>query len=301
MGHTGGVTEGARAVRRTLALLGAVADRGGASAKELAEELDLPLPTVYRLAGSLVDLDYLVHIKGAARYELGYKLHGLGVSLHRQIGLSAQVRREIVSLHQQTGYAAYLSVRRGTSLALAGARIDVTIQADSIDTKSADRDGHLRSGDFFDVEKYPTIRFASTEVTSPDADTLRVAGDLTIKDVTKPVVIDFEFEGSALDPFGNERVGLSGKVDVNRKDFGLTWNAALETGGVLVSENVTLVFEVSAIKQADADAAAEPVAEEAPVAEPVAETAKVTDPLAGGAQRTQQGGFVGWLKGLFSR
>lgn len=118
MGHTGGVTEGARAVRRTLALLEAVADRGGASAKELAEELDLPLPTVYRLAGSLVDLDYLVHIKGAARYELGYKLHGLGVSLHRQIGLSAQVRREIVSLHQQTGYAAYLSVRRGTSLAL---------------------------------------------------------------------------------------------------------------------------------------------------------------------------------------
>ena len=178
-----------------------------------------------------------------------------------------------------------------TGANLADARIDVTIQAASVDTKSADRDNHLRSGDFFDVETYPTIRFTSTQVTSPDAQTLRVAGDLTIKDVTKPVVIDFEYDGAALDPFGNQRVGLSGKVDVNRKDFGLVWNAALETGGVLVSENVTLAFEVSAIKQADAEAAAEPVAE-AP--EPV------EAPAAARAAQPESKGIAGWFKSLFS-
>ena len=179
-----------------------------------------------------------------------------------------------------------------TGANLEGARIDVTIQAASVDTKSADRDGHLRSGDFFDVETYPTIRFTSTSIEAVDAETLRVAGDLTIKDTTKPVVIDFDFDGAALDPFGNERVGLSGKVEVNRQDFGLVWNAALETGGVLVSENVTLVFEVSAIKQADADAPAdtpvEVVAEEKPlVVDAPAEAPKAT-------------GLVGWVKNLFA-
>lgn len=180
-----------------------------------------------------------------------------------------------------------------TGANLEDARIDVTIQAASVDTKSADRDGHLRSGDFFDVETYPMIRFASTSVTAADADTLRVAGDLTIKDATLPVVIDFEYDGAALDPFGNQRVGLSGKVDVNRKDFGLVWNAALETGGVLVSENVTLTFEVSAIKQADAEAPADAPAE-APVAEE--EPVVVDAPVAS----TQPSGFLGWMKNLFA-
>lgn len=133
---------------------------------------------------------------------------------------------------------------------LEGASIDLTMQAASIDTRSADRDGHLRSADFFDVETYPTLTFRSTEVTAVDEDTLRVTGDLTIKDVTRPVTVDFEFAGAATDPFGNERVGFEGSVVVNRKDFGLTWNAALETGGVLVSEKVTLEFEVSVIKSA---------------------------------------------------
>lgn len=177
-----------------------------------------------------------------------------------------------------------------TGANLEGARIDLTIQAASVDTKSADRDNHLRSGDFFDVETYPTIRFASTEVVAADADTLRVTGDLTIKDVTKSVTIDFEYEGAALDPFGNQRVGLTGKVDVNRKDFGLVWNAALETGGVLVSENVTLTFEVSAIKQ-DAAAPAEPAVESV---EPlVVEAPEVTED----AKPT---GLVGWVKNLFA-
>lgn len=191
-----------------------------------------------------------------------------------------------------------------TGANLEGARIDLTIQAGSVDTKSADRDGHLRSGDFFDVETYPTIRFTSTSIEALDAETLRVAGDLTIKDVTKPVVVDFDYDGAALDPFGNTRVGLSGKVDVNRKDFGLVWNAALETGGVLVSENVTLTFEVSAIKQADADAPAAPVADEPvaaePVAdEPVAEPTLVVDAPAA-SEAPQATGIVGWFKNLFA-
>lgn len=133
---------------------------------------------------------------------------------------------------------------------LEGASIELVIQAASVDTRSEDRDAHLRSGDFFDVENYPTLTFRSTEVTAADDETLRVTGDLTIKDVTRPVTVDFEYAGGATDPFGNERIGFEGSVVVNRKDFGLVWNAALETGGVLVSEKVTLEFEVSAIKNA---------------------------------------------------
>lgn len=133
---------------------------------------------------------------------------------------------------------------------LEGASIEVTMQAASVDTRAADRDGHLRSADFFDVENYPEITFRSTQVEAVDSDTLRVTGDLTIKDVSRPVTVDFDFHGAAQDPFGNVRIGFEGSVVVNRKDFGLTWNAALETGGVLVSEKVTLEFEVSAIKSA---------------------------------------------------
>ena len=133
----------------------------------------------------------------------------------------------------------------------ANSRLELTIQAASIDTRSADRDGHLRSNDFFDMEKYPTISFASTAVDKVDDDTYRVTGDLTIKGVTKPVTVDFEYAGTAVDPFGNTRLGLEGSVVVNRKDWGVSWNAALEAGGVLVSEKVTLEFEVSAIKAGD--------------------------------------------------
>jgi polyisoprenoid-binding protein YceI len=126
----------------------------------------------------------------------------------------------------------------------------LNVKVGSIDTRNADRDGHLRTNDFLDVEKYPELTFSSTEVRQLDETTVRVKGDLTIKDVTKPVEIDFEFQGAATDPFGNQRVGFEGSVVINRKDWGITWNAALETGGVLVSEKVTLEFEVSAIKNA---------------------------------------------------
>ena len=124
-----------------------------------------------------------------------------------------------------------------------------SIKTTSIDTGSPDRDAHLRSGDFFDVATYPEITFRSTDVRGSGED-YQVDGELTIKGVTRPVTLDVDFGGVATDPFGNVRVGFSGIVTVNRKDFGLTWNAALETGGVLVSDKVTLTIDVSAIKQA---------------------------------------------------
>lgn len=128
-------------------------------------------------------------------------------------------------------------------------RVDLAVQMASVDTGSTDRDGHLASGDFFDAEAFPTMTFASTSVAANGSD-WDVTGDLTIKGVTKPVTVKFEHTGSAQDPFGNVRVGFEGETTINRKDWGLTWNAALETGGVLVSEKIKLEFDVSAIKSA---------------------------------------------------
>jgi polyisoprenoid-binding protein YceI len=133
---------------------------------------------------------------------------------------------------------------------LSQTKIQVSIKADSINTHNEQRDGHLRSNDFLDIENNPEITFVSSEVVPVDDETLRVTGDLTIKGTTKPVTIDFAYEGAATDPFGNERVGFSGSVVVNRKEWGVSWNAALEAGGVLVSEKVTLEFDISAIRQA---------------------------------------------------
>jgi polyisoprenoid-binding protein YceI len=127
--------------------------------------------------------------------------------------------------------------------------IALTIQVGSVDTRNADRDGHLKSGDFLEIEKFPTITFASTS-TKAVGSTLEVTGDLTIKDVTKSVTVPFDFEGGAVDPYGNVRIGFEGSVAINRRDYGVTWNAALETGGVLVSDKITLEFEISAIKSA---------------------------------------------------
>jgi polyisoprenoid-binding protein YceI len=128
-------------------------------------------------------------------------------------------------------------------------RIELTIQARSIDTGNADRDNHLRSNDFFDMDNYPEITFVSTSVEKEGETTYRVTGDLTIKGISKPVTIEFDYNGAAVDPFQNERIGFEGTVTVNRKDWGVNWNAALEAGGVLVSDKVVLEFDVSAIKQ----------------------------------------------------
>jgi polyisoprenoid-binding protein YceI len=130
----------------------------------------------------------------------------------------------------------------------AASSVRLTIQTASVDTGSADRDGHLKSGDFFDAETYPEISFVSTQVEKVEDDVWNITGQLTIKDVTRPVTISFEETGSAQDPFGNLRIGFEGGTSINRKDWGLTWNAALETGGVLVSEKIKLDFDVSAIK-----------------------------------------------------
>ncbi len=132
----------------------------------------------------------------------------------------------------------------------AAAQLELTIKAASIDTRNADRDGHLRSNDFFDMDTYPEISFVSTAV-EQSGDDYQVTGDLSIKGVTKPVTVDFEYTGTAVDPYGNTRIGLDGKTTVNRKDWGVNWNAALEAGGVLVSEKVTLEFDVSAIRSGE--------------------------------------------------
>ncbi|MCX2181660.1 YceI family protein [Streptomyces sp. SKN60] len=136
----------------------------------------------------------------------------------------------------------------GTDPAASSASIDVRIA--SIDTGIADRDGHLRSGDFFDAETFPLMTFRSTEAAHLGGDKYQVKGDLTIKDVTKPLAIDLEFNGTATDVYGNERVGFEGTAEILRSDWGLTWNAALETGGVMVSDKVKLNFDISAIKNA---------------------------------------------------
>ncbi|HYN68573.1 MAG TPA: YceI family protein [Ornithinibacter sp.] len=122
---------------------------------------------------------------------------------------------------------------------------NVTIKTASVASGTADRDGHLRGADFFDSETYPDMTFVSTAFTG---DTL--TGDLTIKGVTKPVTLDVEFNGVATDPWGNEKAAFEAHGEINRTDWGLTWNANLEKGGVLVSEKIKLVLDVQLAKQA---------------------------------------------------
>jgi len=127
-------------------------------------------------------------------------------------------------------------------------RVSVTIDPASVDTKDAGRDEHLRSADFFAVEEHPTWTFESTAVRAR-RDRWDVEGDLTIAGVTRPVVLETEVVGLQTDPWGNERVGFHASTEVNREDFGLTWNAALETGGVLVGKTVKIELDVEAVLQ----------------------------------------------------
>lgn len=152
-----------------------------------------------------------------------------------------------------------ISKVRGT-LAITGGSITVgddlestsvtaEIDAASVNTGDDNRDNHLRSADFWDAENKPTWAFTSTSVTA-DGDDYVVAGDLTINGVTKPVELATEFAGTATDPFGNPRAGFEASTQISRKEFDLTWNAALEAGGVLVGDKITITLDVSAIKQA---------------------------------------------------
>jgi polyisoprenoid-binding protein YceI len=130
----------------------------------------------------------------------------------------------------------------------AASSVSLRINAASIDTGNADRDAHLRSADFLDVETHPEILFASTGVEQIESDVYRVTGDLTIKGETRSVAVEFTLTGSAQDPFGNLRVGFEGALAIKRSDWQLTWNAVLETGGVLVSDRIQIEFDVSVIK-----------------------------------------------------
>ncbi len=132
----------------------------------------------------------------------------------------------------------------------ANSHVELTIKAASIDTRNPDRDAHLRSNDFLAMDEYPEITFRSTAVRKLDGDRYAVSGDLTIRGTTKPVTVDFEFSGAVVDPWGNLRLGFEGSTTINRKDWGVNWNAALEAGGLLVSEKVTLEFEIAAVKAA---------------------------------------------------
>ena len=128
--------------------------------------------------------------------------------------------------------------------------VEVTIDAASIDTGTAQRDTHLRSADFFDVEKFPELRFRSTRVEDVGNGRLRVLGELTIRDTTREIALDAEPAGRGMDPWGNERVGFVAKASIERKDFGLTWNQLLEAGGVLVGDRVDLELDVQAVNDA---------------------------------------------------
>lgn len=128
--------------------------------------------------------------------------------------------------------------------------VEVTIGAASLDTRVADRDAHLRSGDFFDVEAHPAITFRSRRVEgsiSDEGDRFRIVGDLTLRGVTREVTLDATFEGTGTDPWGNTRSGFSAAASVDRRDFGLTWNQALEAGGVLVGHEVKIELQVQAV------------------------------------------------------
>jgi polyisoprenoid-binding protein YceI len=128
--------------------------------------------------------------------------------------------------------------------------VTATIQAASISTGQDQRDGHLRSGDFLESEKYPTIEFRTTGLKVHSGDKFTLNGELTIKDVTRAVELDVEFEGVAQSPYGQEVLGFSASTEIDREDFGITWNQALETGGVMVGKKVKIEIEGEAVRQA---------------------------------------------------
>lgn len=132
--------------------------------------------------------------------------------------------------------------------------VNVTIQATSIDTNERDRDTHLRSADFFDIEKFPALTFTSRTITRKGGNAFDLQGDLTIHGVTQPVHFDVEYLGKAKDPWGNERIAFEAETTINRKDYGLHWNAALETGGFLVGDDVKISLSIQAVPKAPSTA-----------------------------------------------
>ncbi len=166
---------------------------------------------------------------------------------HSQVGFVARhamVTKVRGSFNDFTGTASFDAADPSAT------SVTVTIKAASIDTRNAQRDEHLRGNDFFAMDEHPEITFVSTGFAWTGENTFDLTGDLTIKGVTNSITIPFTWEGAATDPFGNLRLGFEGSTAINRSDYGVSWNAALETGGFLVSDKVVLEFEVSAIKNA---------------------------------------------------
>lgn len=138
----------------------------------------------------------------------------------------------------------------------ANSSVDVQIDASSIDTREPQRDAHLKSADFLDVEKYPLLTFKSTRVEALGTDHGRITGDLTIRGVTRPAVLDVAYSGQAKSPWGTTSAGFTATTKINRKDWGLVWNVALETGGLLVGEEIKIELELEIVKQVEAEAVA---------------------------------------------
>ncbi|MFY0742864.1 YceI family protein [Solibacillus silvestris] len=160
---------------------------------------------------------------------------------HSTIGF--EVKHMMVSKvkGQFTNYSADVEVDNLEDLT--SAQIEITIDTTSINTNNEDRDNHLKSAEFFDTEQFPDIKFKSTSITK-DGEDYKVSGDLTIKDVTKPAVFDVEYGGKGTNPWGVEVYGFEAETKIDREEFGLTWNAALETGGVLVGKDIKIKVEL---------------------------------------------------------
>ncbi|MFC4024292.1 YceI family protein [Oceanobacillus longus] len=168
--------------------------------------------------------------------------------VHSEVGFS--VKHMMISKAKGT-FDSFDAVIEADVENLTDSKVEVTVDTASVNTRNEDRDNHLRSGDFFDSENYPKMTFVATDIKKKSSHDYEVSGDLTIKGTTKPVTLDVTFEGQSKDPMGGATVaGFSGKTSINRKDFGLTWNAAVETGGVLVGEDVKINFELELHKQA---------------------------------------------------
>lgn len=165
---------------------------------------------------------------------------------HSRLGFAAKHAMVTTVRGQFTDYTADVYLDEETP---ANSRVRLEIQAASVDSGNADRDKHLRTGDFFDIESHPTIVFESTNV-EKDGDVYTLIGNLTINGVTNPVAVEWELTGTTTDPWGNFRAGFEGKTTVNRRDWGLQWNVGLDKGGVLVGEKVKLEFDISAVKRA---------------------------------------------------
>lgn len=162
---------------------------------------------------------------------------------HTSVGFS--VKHMMVS-KVKGSFAGVEGTIEGSPEDLTGAQINFTIDATSINTNSEDRDNHLRSGDFFDTEKFPQLTFVSTDIVKKDDDEYEVTGDLTIKDVTKKVTFEAEFEGTGTNPWGVKVAAFEVEGKISRKEFGLTWNQALEAGGVLVGDDIKISIDLQA-------------------------------------------------------